>query len=290
MPFTRKIISVLSLFIIVSSEISAQEYYSGWEYGGGVGMGHYFGDLNPNWGLKEPRVAASLVIKKNFNPYISLSGTITYTKIGYKDSYAKNEFQQMRNLQFKSNIIEASVISEFNFFWFETGKSDKKYTPFIALGVGAFYYEPLAYYSGKSYKLRELGTEGQKRSEYADRRYNNLGISFPVGAGFKWWIKPGWNLSFAILNRFTLNDYLDDVSKTYVGIENFQNNSMAARELQDRSILTNGDKIGYNGKKRGDTSTKDQFFTAQLTLTIQLRTYKCPNTESGLWKTSDVAY
>jgi hypothetical protein len=215
-----------------------------------------------------------------------LRGSLEYTKVGYNDSYTKNPYQLERNLSFRSDIVEAAVISEFNFFWFTTGKAEHRFTPFLAGGVGAFYFNPYVNYNGRRQYLRPLGTEGQNLDEYKDRRYSNYSMCIPVGFGIKYWIAPGVNFSAEIMNRFTLTDYLDDVSTTYVGSDKFLTDPMhptPASVLQDPSIPdANGQKLGRAGKQRGDSSSKDQYCMVQFTLSFQMKTYKCPS-HNEMW-------
>src|SRR5690606_3430311 len=133
---------------------------------------------------------------------IALKAVLNYTHIGYDDAFSNNAYQQQRNLSFRSNILEAALIAEFNFFWFEAGDKQHRFTPYLAGGIGAFYFEPYTKYNGKNYKLRPLGTEGQNTTEFANRRYEPYSLCFPVGAGIKYWVRPGVNFSFEILNRF----------------------------------------------------------------------------------------
>ncbi len=265
----------------------AQQFYASSEYGLKFGAGHYFGDINPNYGLQRPMPAIGVFFRRHFNPYISLRGSMDYSRLGYDDNLSKNTYQQQRNLNFNSNILEVAMMAEFNFFWFSTGDPIHRFTPYLAGGIGAFYYEPTTRVDGHTYKLRLLGTEGQKTEAYKDRAYQPFSICFPVGFGFKYWIRPGLNLGFEIISRFTMTDYLDDVSATYVGIDQFANDPMyptAAATLQDRSLLVNGEKLGRAGKQRGDSASKDQYLFAQFTLSFQLKTYKCPTHLDGVWE------
>lgn len=271
----------------------AQEFFRNTEFGAGVGMSQYFGDLNPNLGFKTIHPAFTGLYKWNFNPYISLVGSLTYTQLSYKDAYSDNPYQKTRNLAFNSQIWEAGISGEFNFFWFETADFSKRWTPYLTFGLAGFYYEPTVKYGGVAVKLRTLGTEGQNMATYKDRKYNNLALAFPVGAGVKFWIAPGVNMSLEMVNRFTTTDYLDDVSKTYVGIDNFYINPgvpTVSSVLQDPSILSDGTKMGVAGKKRGDESSIDQYFLVMLKCTFQLKTYKCPKFENNQWSNSKVTY
>jgi hypothetical protein len=275
------------LLIAGTMKASAQEFFQSKEYGVLLGASTYFGDLNPNYGTKYIRPAGGVFMRYHFNPYIALRGAINYTKIGYDDKFTSNPFQQQRNLSFRSDILEANVMAEFNFFWFSTGDPQHRFTPYIALGVGAFYFEPYTTYNSMRYNLRPLGTEGQNNAEFKDRRYQPVSMCIPVGAGIKYWLGPGVNFSLEVVNRFTLTDYIDDVSTTYVGANNFPYNAMnpsVAADLQDRSSAIDGKKLGRAGKQRGDSSTKDQYLMVQMSLSFQLKTYKCPSHLEGLWQ------
>lgn len=280
--------SALSLLLACGIfNAGAQEFFTPTEYGVLLGASTYFGDLNPNYGYKYICPAAGVYIRHQFNPYISLRGALNYTKVGYDDAYTKNPYQLERNLNFRSDILELNVMGEFNFFWFATGEPQHRFTPYLAGGFGVFYYEPYTTYNGLRYNLRPLGTEGQNTEEYASRKYHPYSFCIPVGAGIKYWIAPGVNFSFELINRFTFTDYIDDVSTTYIGADKFFYNPMnpsVASELQDRSIAVDGQKLGRAGKQRGDSNSKDQYLMMQFSLSFQLKTYKCPSNQNDFWQ------
>ncbi len=273
--------------LLIGSNIQAQNFYTSTEYGIMFGASQYFGDLNPNYGFKYTRPAGGIFVRQYFNPYISVRGSINYAKLGYDDRFSSNAYQLQRNLSFRSDVVEAAVMAEFNFFWFTTGDPKRRYTPYLAGGVAAIYHSPYTMYGGRRYDLRSLGTEGQNTAEFADRKYSNVAVAIPLGAGIKYWIRPGLNLGFEIINRFTLTDYLDDVSQTYVGADKFgadPSRPTVAQALQDRSPIIDGQKLGRAGKQRGDTASKDQYLMVQFTLSLQLKTYKCPSHLEGMWE------
>ncbi|WP_118972600.1 type IX secretion system protein PorG [Taibaiella koreensis] len=278
---------LLAFFVPGIFKASAQEFYQSTEYGVLLGASTYFGDLNPNYGLKYIRPAGGLFLRYHLNPYIALRGAVNYTKVGYDDQFTSNPYQQQRNLSFRSDIVEATVMAEFNFFWFSTGDPQHRFTPYLTGGIGAFYYEPYTDLNGRRYNLRPLGTEGQNTEEFKNRKYKPYSICLPVGAGIKYWLGPGVNFSAEIVNRFTFTDYMDDVSNTYVGADRFlanPKNPSVASQLQDRSITVDGQKLGRAGKQRGDNASKDQYLMVQFSLSFQLKTYKCPSHLEGLWQ------
>lgn len=268
MQWLIKIITTLLLVISVG-QISAQVFYTDDELGVSIGVSSYFGDLNPDYNLLHARPALGIFYKNHLHPYISVRAALNYTQLGFDDQWSKNEFQQIRNLSFETPLIEFSALAEFNFFYFSTGQQGKRFTPYLLLGVAGFYYNPYTYLDGKKYYLQPIGTEGQKKNEYKDRAYSKFSLAIPAGVGIKYWIRPGLNLSVDLLHRFTFTDYLDDVSQTYV---DFSNGNSRDRRLADPSE----NKIGYAGKKRGDSASFDEYLMFQVSISLQFKTYKCP--------------
>lgn len=277
----RKILMPLLLIssLIVKQSAQAQTFFSRTEYGVSLGAAQYFGDLNENYGLKYVRPAGNFFVRVALNPYIGIKVGAGYTKVGYDDQFSNNVYNKTRNLNFRSDIVEASLQAEFNFFGFITGESKRRFTPYLTGGVGAFYYNPYTIYQGQRVNLRRLGTEGQNAG-FDDRKYSNISMCFPVGVGFKYWLRPGVNFGMEISNRLTLTDYMDDVSTTYVGAQYFPNNPRnpnPAYALQDRSIEVTNNPLGRAGKQRGNSATKDQYMMVVFNLSFQLKVYKCPS-------------
>ncbi len=278
----RHIVIIINIFLITlyGAPAHAQSFYAGSEWGYSLGCSQYFGDLNENYGFKTITPAFGLFARIHFNPYISLSGQLNATRVSYADSFSTNPYHQYRNLSFASDVIEAVVQAEFNFFRYATGEKNSRVTPFLALGIGMFYYNPYTVLNGKKYYLQALGTEGQNVG-YNDRKYLNFSACFPIGMGFKIWLLPGFNCSIQIADRLTLTDYLDDVSNTYVGSDKFPSNPTIFHPgivAQDPSILTHADNpLGRAGKQRGNTTTYDQYMMMMVNFSFQMKTYRCPN-------------
>ena len=264
----------------LAANANAQTFFSTTEYGMSVGGSQYFGDLNDKYGFHYIRPAGGAFVRFHLNPYIAVRGSLTYTRIGADDKNSNNDFNKARNLSFRSDIVEASIQSEFNFTRFNTGEVGSRFTPYITLGIGATYYNPYAELNNNRYYLRKLGTEGQNLGGYDQNKYSHFTMCFPLGAGIKHWLRPGVNLGFEIADRLTLSDYIDDVSTSYVGEDNFPNDPLTpnpAFYLQDRSAEVNGQKLGRVGKQRGNSQTKDQYLYFIFNLSFQLKVYKCPS-------------
>jgi hypothetical protein len=252
------------------------------EFGISVGAAHYFGDLNTDAALNRRKLAASILFRKQFGSYIALRVQGTYASLGYSDVYSDNEVQKTRNLSFNTNIFELALLGDFNFFRFIPGQPGYSFTPFVSIGAGFFTFDPYAYLKGEKFYLRPLGTEGQNNPAlFPDRKpYGTMALCVPLGVGVKYSLSQRMNLTFEIQYRFTGTDYLDDVSTTYAGSDAFtplpNGDPSPAFLLQDRSYEVTSTPIGLAGRQRGVSSRKDQFVTAQVGLTFNLTSYRCP--------------
>lgn len=271
----------LFIFILlaVSSSIKAQTFYTGTEYGVSIGGSQYFGDLNDRYGFQTVNPAVGAFTRIHMNPFIAVRIGGNYTRISYDDKLSSSVFNRARNLNFTSNIIEAYITTEFNFFRFMTGNEKNRWTPYLVGGAGFFYYNPTTTLNGRRYNLIDMGTEGQLAG-FGERGYTNFSFCIPVGAGFKYWVRPGVNIGFEVVNRIALTDYLDDVSTTYVGGDKFINNpglENAAFRLQDRSREVGDVALGREGKQRGNSASNDNYLMFNFNISFQLKTYRCPS-------------
>ncbi|MBD0364816.1 MAG: outer membrane beta-barrel protein [Flavisolibacter sp.] len=278
----RKLVAVLILCVPLCLCAQENAVIQEAEVAFGVGAGHYFGDLNNRFHINRPKVAASLFFRKNFSNYVALRVAGSYARLGYSDKYnTYSEFMQRRNLSFNSNVWELSLQGDFNFYRFLPGDPDFRFTPYVTLGAGIFNYDPFAYLNNEKYLLRPLGTEGQGSAAYPDRKqYSSMAMSIPFGVGIKYSINGNVNIGFEVVHRFTNTDYLDDVSKTYVGPALFppapDGSPSPAFLLQDRSYET-GTPIGVKDRQRGNSRQNDGFAIALFYISFNIQSYKCPS-------------
>jgi hypothetical protein len=277
---------VLSLVAIVSALFAAkaQRGFDGTEvqaeFGITAGVSHYFGDLNTRAAINRPKPAFGSFYKKAFGNYLGIRVSAHYAQVGYSDVYSKNTYQKTRNLSFNSDIYEFALHGDFNFFKYIPADPDHNFTPYITIGIGVFSYNPYAYLDDKKIYLRPLGTEGQNigykdAAGKARKPYGSMSVCIPVGIGFKYSINNQVNFSFQLAQRLTTTDYLDDVSSTFVGKDKFTN--ITAGILQDRSPEKTGlTGIGVEGRQRGFSKQKDQYIIAEMGLSFNISTYKCP--------------
>jgi hypothetical protein len=278
--FKGLFLSFVVFFSLSAQAQTMESYVQEGEFGVGIGAAHYFGDLNTRAALNRPKLSAGAFFKKQFGNYIGVKIAANYAQIGYSDVYSSNETQKLRNLSFNSNIWELSLSGEFNFFKFYPGTSGYTYTPYVSLGVGVFSYDPYAYLNNEKYFLRPLGTEGQGSAVYPERKpYSSMAVCFPLAVGFKYNLNPSTNMFVEVGYRFTNSDYLDDVSTTYApdAFSPLPNNELSpAQLLSDRSYEI-GTPIGIKGRQRGNSTQKDGYVIAQVGISFNISSYKCPS-------------
>jgi hypothetical protein len=288
---TKKIkvkrINILSfLFLVFSFSATAQNsYLQQGEFGFTVGGAHYFGDLNTRAGLNKPKPSIGGFFRKQFGNYIGLRVSGHYAQLGYSDVYSKNDYQKTRNLSFNTDIFEFAVQGDFNFFKYDPNDYHYNFTPYVTLGLGLFSYDPYAIYKGEKVYLRPLGTEGQTVGYEGRSEYSTMAVCIPFGLGIKYSINPKINLIIEVAQRFTTTDYLDDVSTTFAPRSLFPNDANGdpsiALLLQDRSyeIDPNNMLSNVEGRQRGWSKQKDQYVIAEIGLSINIGTYRCPTAD-----------
>ncbi|MFP5041517.1 DUF6089 family protein [Parasediminibacterium sp. JCM 36343] len=272
-----KFLSVIlfaSLSVCAKAQLTETYEHKG-EYGASIGVAHYFGDLNPNAAINKPKFSGGIFYKRQLNNYIGIKASGNYSLLGYSDAYSKDSAQRIRNLSFNSNVWEVSLSGDFNFFKFYPELPEYRFTPYVSLGIGVMHFDPYTYIDGTKVFLRDLGTEGQGRTDYPDRKkYSKYALIVPIGFGFKYNITNEINLFGELTYRFTSTDYLDDVSTTYVtpDVGNFKSNQI--NQLSDRSGV-----YGYThapGQQRGNSTQKDAYATLQIGISVNIQDYKCP--------------
>lgn len=235
------------------------------ELGGTIGLGYYIGDLNPYKHYPPgTKLAGGLVYRYNFNDRYALRLQGLFGTLQASDSDSDDSLQVLRNLNFKSPLIETSLLLEINFFKYRSkGKEGRNWTPFVFGGLAYFHFNPKAQLDDTWYELQPLGTEGQGTSGRGGEGYARDAICIPFGAGLKLNVgRIDFQLEWGM--RRTYTDYIDDVSGTYVdnNVLAFENGPLAA-QLADPS-----DQVETNaGRARGDSNTRDWYVYSGLGIT-----------------------
>lgn len=276
-----KYLIAILLSVLVFFGLKAQQYGKSavHEIGIEIGTANYLGDLGATgdlwfFGAIEPkafRPAIGIIYKSNFSSFFTFKSSLTVARIYGNDKFNDN-FE--RNLHFRSNVADFTAMIEWNWLPYKIGAYNRKFTPFLGIGVGGYYYNPKAELNGEWVRLQPLGTEGQGLVEYPNRtKYSLLGLSIPMSGGIKWHVNDKVGMGLSLQYRYIFNDYLDDVSTAYPDLSLYENNyvSAVAEEaiaLSYRQI--NGNPDTATDRKRGNSEKNDAFYMIMFQLSYRL--------------------
>jgi hypothetical protein len=182
---------------VISNWVGAQLI----EFGAGIGITNYSGDLSPGYKLSTAKPAASVHYRLNFSEIVSTRFTLTYGGIKGDDSNPVDVLGENRNHSFSSNILEISSVFEYHFLDYKDRKSPQKWSPYAFLGFG----------------MMKLKNPSNVSDDY---RLNQMVI--PMGLGFKHKIGKQFVAEFEAGARKTFFDYLDGISDGDVTIKDYQ--------------------------------------------------------------------
>ncbi|MFN3918112.1 MAG: DUF6089 family protein [Flavobacteriales bacterium] len=322
--FSKKNLGILfTLVILVSISFSSfsqgfspsysqRHVPAGWknmrhEFSLNLGASNFLGDLGGRdmvgspflWDLEfsKTNFAANINYRYYISPNFTYRLGFFYGKVAGDDKLTQEPFRNNRNLNFKSNIFESSLIFEYVFgvnkpghqYGLRSNKGKKLGTKnylrefYLFAGIGGFYFNPKGLApSGNWVDLKPLRTEGQGLPD-GPRPYSNFSVAIPVGFGYKHGMGKNWGLNIELSYRFTFTDYIDDVSGVYYDAgalaDNFGPLSAQMANPTNNSIPTWADGAYiYNptgtGMQRGNPDDKDGYMFA--TLGIYYKMQKTP--------------
>jgi hypothetical protein len=230
----------------------------------GIGASNFLGDLGGakgigTHGIKDLRFQSTrptLMVgyKYMITPAVSVKGSFITAYLSGDDALTQNFVRQNRNLSFRSGLWELAASVELypftekvrhdyriNGTW---GHAGITLSPYFVTGIGFAFFQPKTKYNGEWVKLQPLGTEGQGLAGRPDK-YHRYTLSFPIGVGLKYLVNKQWSIGFEMSLRYTLTDYIDDVSTSYYlpsEIEAAYGPTAAA--LSDRAL---DPSLGYTG-------------------------------------------
>lgn len=261
----------ISFLFIVSFAITGFGQ-KGWELGGGVGVAHYFGDINTNYDISLPGPHVMGIARYNFNERTAVSTSLSYGLLRGNDAKSDNTFQQVRNLHFNSHTFDLTAVYEFNFLPFVHDGLEDFISPYLYVGASVFKFTPRAKYQDEWIKLAPLGTEGQSSGD----EYYGISGAYVFGFGIKYSMNPRWSWNLALTVHKTKTDYLDDVSTVYP--EKSTLKSQAAIDLSNPSLPNEKfSDIGKPGYQRGNSGDSDSFSFLSFNLTYYFSRIDCPN-------------
>lgn len=286
--------SVLIFAITFASFVSIAQSISTangkFEIGAGIGPLFFLGDLGGNVGVGTtfvkdvnfPVTKLSKGLFVNYYPTEFLGfriaanqGTLQGADSLIRDKGSAEVYRKVRNLHFRSNLLEAYAALEFypTVFFEQYDGLKGKIRPYGVIGLGMFKFKPQAEYyspngSTRWVDLQPLHTEGQGFAEYPDRKdYKLTQMEVPIGAGIKWYVKENMYMGFEILHRKTFTDYVDDLSTDYINPDLFDKYLAPEQAVVAKQVYYRGGgvtSVAYPtiGEQRGNPKNNDSFFSS----------------------------
>jgi hypothetical protein len=240
------------------------------------GTSSYNGELNDKL-FNRTKPAVGLSLNYELSDRVMLRSGFTYGSLEGGDVFWDNQFlKENRNLHFKTNLLEASLVGELTAF----NLYNIRWSPYAFAGVALFHYNPYTYSSsGEKVYLKPLSTEGQGLPQYPERSpYNLTDLSIPFGGGVKYNLSDKIRIGLEIGWRKLFTDYLDDISTSYADPAILlQERGQQAVDLSYRGDEVPGEVSTYpdngypaKGAQRGVESTKDWYYLTGLHITFRL--------------------
>ncbi len=251
------------------------------DLGGNKGNGKKF-LKDVNWKYSKP--SGGIYFSITHHDLVGIRFAFTAGSITANDSILKTKdhpatLRYMRNLHFRSRILEWSTTMEFHPFYLSPSASPQV-SPYVLLGIGFFRFEPKAYIDGHWASLQPLHTEGQGFMEYPKRmEYKLRQINIPLGFGAKYDLSNLLAVRVEFEYRILCTDYLDDVSQQYIDPSLFykyfpSEKAEQAQRLSDRTGEIDPAHQSKPGAIRGNPENKDAYFSFNLKLGLILNRKK----------------
>ena len=173
----------------------------------GVGLGGmvYKGDIAPQYQFRNNRPAATVFYRRDLTAPITLRGALTGGLLRASDANVRGvnssvaALSAARQANVKGSLFEVSGALEYNFFDFHNRKEKVHFTPYVMVGLAAFYANTTTQAFG-------AGAEGFNKSG------SMLGLAVPAGFGLKLALSRHWNLGVEAGARKAFTDELDHAS------------------------------------------------------------------------------
>jgi len=296
---------ILSTFLLLLLAISANAQLMGewkaypYEIIVGAGTNVFLGDLGGGNDVGREHIASVKDIdfktvrptfqvgwRFRFAKNFAVKTAFAYATVKGADSLTSFAPRQYRNLSFKSNILELSTQLEVSLLTEARGSSNllqnlrhiSKVNVYAFGGFSGFYFNPKAQLSPDCpyFELQPLGTEGQGIGDNPDL-YKRISVAFPLGIGMKYYLNSRMTIGFEVGARYTMTDYIDDVSGSY-----FDNDLIrttygdAAAEFADRRVLEKGtpaNPASSGTPFRGNPNNTDSYTFAMIFYSYSYQVY-----------------
>lgn len=198
----------LIFFACFNHSLFAQRY----EFGGGLGVLNYKGDLNPHLNIILSKPGVQVFARYNFSMAVVGRFNFAYGKLAGDGGLSPNIYiSQIRPNVFSTNIFEFSGLMEYNFFNYRNPKNRFIFgSPYLFGGPSIFVFSPDPVEKGANVSMVQP--------------------ALLVGFGYKHQVGQFWNVGVEFGGRFCFTDFLDNVSDREV-LTNMQRGNIYDKDV-----------------------------------------------------------
>lgn len=168
------------------------------EFGAGVGMSHYTGDLNAAPRFSHTHLGGTGIFRLNLSEIISLKFALTAGGLSGDDSKPIDALGEIRDYSFDHSFVELSSVFEYHFLNYRSDNRYIRWSPYAFLG---------------------LGFMRLNNAEPAYEDFSRFQFVLPMGGGVKYMLNKRITIGLEAGARKTFFDYLDGISDNDVTIK-----------------------------------------------------------------------
>lgn len=211
-----KKLSILIYIFTISFSVCAQDM----EFGAGLGISTFKGDVSPFFNPKQLGVGAQGLFRYKLSRSVTTRANLLYTTYNASDFKTKDPYHnQIRFAVIEGTAFEASAIAEYIFFNQHSQVKKRDFTPYLFAGLGYSFVN-------------------NKSNTFSNETFRTLLV--PYGLGAKYRIKGPWSIGAEFGSRFTLSDNFDKIFNQYLG-----DNNDTATEKNQFGDLTRKDQYFF---------------------------------------------
>lgn len=237
-----------------------------------AGVANYQGDLQGKiFTFDKSGISGGLGLSYDLTNKLIIRTAVNFAKVQGNDKYnTTGKGVEIRNLNFRTDILEAQLGLEYNLF----DLSERSFTPYLFAGAAVFHYNPYTFdTAGTKVFLQPLGTEGQGLPQYPDKKsYSLTQFAVPFGGGIKLALSDNLQIGFEFGFRKLFTDYLDDVSTSYAdsSILGSSRGAQSVALAYRGDELTGGASYPKAGAQRGNPKLKDWYYMTGMKISYRL--------------------
>ena len=234
---------------------------------GDIGKSNYINPLPVSYGSEKlmDRIpfAIGAIYRFNFNPYMGVRFNGIYSRVVGADASAPEQYKKDRNYAYKNNIIEGSLVFEYNFFNINN-EDGRKHSPYIFGGVGAFMYDKALYTVENTFARDENGViidPPTTETVISTRTEKETKFTVPFGVGYKYKYRGRFVVSAEVGFRYTQTDNLDH------SFANESDFTFTNEPGMDEQSVTDLNSNIIKSRQVGNMSNNDWYVFTGITLT-----------------------